>query len=462
MAAQETAVPATPNDLPSTQDTAGLFRSFVYKLAHVCDNTSGGTTMTAFTILRTVSGGVRYFFASNQRLPGELDATQEYVVRLLRLVNDSPPRSKITGLAEDEVLKAVLLFNQKRLTGYFRRLGFQARDCSDNASALESNNEELVTSSIRNFIESSQLETALPAEGSEFVNRIVELLRCVSILSKSPAGALIQEQARQGRMLGHKSQECWSEFQHTLSRIMAYIESVNFLRQAQKIWPVLFNRYEVVALPSSKPIPRPSRRKSETASAIVGRMTRKQEKMDLFRDYVASLQNFDLDERLRKEWRKDSFRPIVHAEIVLLDWLERNGGVMSQRFFNDWKYIGGSKPTCKLCHYYFELHDARVGHRSSHGNLYPSWRFPDVFEVQGEEGAKARQVMMRRVLDRIREDAFALVEQKVPASYKHHDSNTFSTMFTFQDRLTAEGKSIDGTRMDEIERLMKQTIIGNK
>ncbi|KAH6652250.1 hypothetical protein BKA67DRAFT_693424 [Truncatella angustata] len=457
IAARETAISATANELSNTRDPVELYRAFVYKLAHVCDNVIGGATITAFMILRSDSGGVQYYFASNQRSQEQLNVTQEYVTKLLRRVKDFSSRSSDSNLVHDEVLQLVLLFNQQRLSVYLKRLKFHARECLANPSALDTNDKAVVTSSIIGFLKSSRLETPLPTVGLEFVDRCEELLKQVSMLSKSPAGALIQAQARQGRMPGYRSQACWSEFQHTLSRILAYPESVKFLRKAQKTWPILFDNYEITPIPSSKPIPRPSREKSQTASAIVGRMTREQKKINIFREYVGTLQNFDLDARIQQEWRKESFRPIVHAEIVLLDWLERNGSVTTQRFFNNWKYIGGSKPTCKLCHYYFESHGSKIEHRPSHGNLYISWRFPDVFIVQGEEAKKARQTMMDRVLAKIRVDAFELVEQKVPPSYKDHDSNTFSAMVTLQDRLTIEERSTDG--MDIVTCLMEKATL---
>jgi hypothetical protein len=136
IAEQETAVPATSCELPNAQDPGDLFRAFVYKLAHVCDNVSGGATMTAFMVLSNSSDGVKYMFASNQRSPDELAATQRYVVRLLRLVGNPSPRSRITRLSEDEVLKAVLLFNQERFSGYFGRLPFQAEKCIASSSVL--------------------------------------------------------------------------------------------------------------------------------------------------------------------------------------------------------------------------------------------------------------------------------------------------------------------------------------
>ncbi|KAI4596875.1 hypothetical protein KJ359_005220 [Pestalotiopsis sp. 9143b] len=178
-----------------------------------------------------------------------------------------------------------------------------------------------------------------------------------------------------------------------------------------------------------------------------------------FREYAKSLQNFDLDARIQQGWSKESFRPIVHAEVLLLDWLERNGGTADHRFFNDWKYIGSSKPTCKLCHYYFECHGSMIQHRPSHGNLYISWRVPDVYTTQGEHVVEARQVIVDKVLDKIRKDAFSLVEQRVPPSYKDHDSNTFSAMVTLQDMLTTDDRSTHG--LDNVARLMQGMTLGN-
>jgi hypothetical protein len=237
-------------------------------------------------------------------------------------------------------------------------------------------------------------------------------------------------------MPGCKSQECWSEFQHSMSRILAYPDSVRLLRKARRIWPELFERYEILAVPSSSPIPKPGRRKSQTAEGIVGRMTSNRKEIDIFRNFVNTLQSFNLDDRIQHQWRKPSFRPIVHAEVVLLNWLENNGGVESRRFFNNCAYIGSSKPTCRLCHYYFEAHGSGVGHRPSHGNLYINWRVPDVFLSQGEQAKRSRQVIMQRMLVKIRNDAFQLVRRRVPPTFKKHDSNTFSARITFSDGST--------------------------
>jgi hypothetical protein len=242
-------------------------------------------------------------------------------------------------------------------------------------------------------------------------------------------------------MLGHRSQECWSELQHTMSRILAYHHSVRFFLRASKEWPELFREFDVSFVPSSKPMAKPCRNKSLSAESIVGRMTSKVNIIAEFRKFVNSLQKFDLDERVKAEYRKDTFRPIVHSEVLLLNWLGSGANISSRKFFNGFKYIGSSKPSCMLCAYYFEEKRAGIGYRPSHGNLYVNWRVPDLLRSQGTAGEHARQIMVDRMLVRIRDGTFDLVKKKVPFAYKKHDSNTFSAMMTHQETWTVGGNS---------------------
>src|SRR5690606_8122506 len=97
-----------------------------------------------------------------------------------------------------------------------------------------------------------------------------------------------------------------------------------------------------------------------------------------------------------------------------------------------WKYIGTSKRTCKLCHYYFQEHQSDVRHRSSHGNVYVNWRVPDVPKAQCPGAEEKSQGMVARVIIRIRKDAFDLVKKRVKPTYRSHDSITSSARLTLQ------------------------------
>ncbi|KAK8044988.1 hypothetical protein PG993_005012 [Apiospora rasikravindrae] len=418
VAASDTAIDGIPED----------YASFVYKLAHVCDNTKGGPTVTSFMVLRGDNGAdsIHYWFASNQRSRDELDETKTYVERLLKKVaqlsTTSQRQSPIQGQSptrrqspHDALLRDVLRFNTPRLALYLKTFHSRMKECLERCTKSLSEEDTLIEGAIR------RVQSALKHDPTNLKSYDQEELSesVIAELNKihgTSAGELITERAREGRMPGYRSQECWSDLQHTMSRIRAYSQSIVYFLEACKTWPNLFEDFVVSFVASSMPAPPLTRAKSRTAEQIVGRMTSHPREIEIFRNYVETLQGFNLDERIRGSMGK---KPIVHSEVLLLDWLNKTeGGVDPQRFFNEWMYIGASKPTCRLCHYYFESYDTVVEHRPSHKNIYNNWRVPDPLPSQGSDGVKARNDMMDRVLARIRRDAFALVKQRVPQSLK--------------------------------------------
>lgn len=255
------------------------------------------------------------------------------------------------------------------------------------------------------------------------------------------------------------SVECWSDLLHVVKRILAYPQSVQFILHAQRRWPELFRSVTVSFIPSSMANKFKVRNKSLTAGNIVGRMTSDAEEIALFRKHVLTLQQFALDERIQLEYEKKSFVPIVHAEVLLLDWLHNHGGTVPSRFFNDWAYIGSSKPTCKLCCFFFDGHRPSVGHRTSHGNLYPSWRLPDLLPSHGHSGRVRRDKMIKEVLGQVRDEAFNMVRTKLPPSYKDHDSNTFSATLTLDRNWTMNEPAGE---LDELASLMGEVELSDQ
>lgn len=252
-------------------------------------------------------------------------------------------------------------------------------------------------------------------------------------MEKTPAGAAIKARAMEERMPGVTSMECWPKLFHSMSRILAYLQSVKFLLRAKKEWPRLFQDPAVDFLSSSSSVAKPIRIKSQKANEIIGRMTRRASDIELYKTFVEALQTFDLDARIQQGFKKDTFKPTAHSEVILLNWLLKPGEVVPAKFFNDWAYIGSGKPTCKLCAHYFREHRSNVGHRPSHGNFYPSWRIPDVFPYQGQEAEKQKQLMVDRVLEKVRKDTFELVSEKASPSIKQADSNTHTARMTLED-----------------------------
>lgn len=247
------------------------------------------------------------------------------------------------------------------------------------------------------------------------------------------------------------SENCWYKFQHAMSRILAYPKSLACMLKTRQKWPVLFDQFYVFAVPSSQLQNRIiGRKKSYAARDIVGRMTRRETDIAAFREYVQDLQIYDLDSRIRAAFEDTDFKPIVHSEMLLLNFLEvSDGGINPARFWGGLQermYIGSSKPLCRLCKYYFEEHGSNVGHRESHGNLYTNWRFPDVLVSQGHSAVLRREQMLDKVLKRIRADAFQLIRDRVGPRGSYNDSNTWSADFTLRDNLS----TVAASDIDEI------------
>ncbi|KND92723.1 hypothetical protein TOPH_02769 [Tolypocladium ophioglossoides CBS 100239] len=416
--------PRPPEPVPiDVHDDKQVFQAFLNKLGHVCDSMKGGNTVTSFVALRHEhnQGGVNYWFAANRRSTDELEATATYVEGLLQKVNQVTEGREHENDVRIDLLCDILRFNRSRVSVYLRTLRSQIEECLTRMDVSDEN-----------------------------IENCREILHCLVRLDQSQAGAIIKERAANDRMLGIPSVECWSGLLHTTKRILAYAQSAQFLLFARRRWPELFDKPAVSFVPSSAPTQISIRNKSLTAESIVGRMTRKDKRIRVFRSFVQALQAFDLDDRIESEYRKSSFAPIVHSEILMLNWLETNGGLELCRFFNDWAYIGSSKPTCRLCDYYFQEHMSAVERRPSHGNLYPSWRFPDVLPSQGNSAVVARETMYNRVLQRVRKDAFDMAQKRAPPSCKEYDSNTFSATITLERYWTVAGSTAESDEVADV------------
>ncbi len=211
---------------------------------------------------------------------------------------------------------------------------------------------------------------------------------------------------------------------------MSYKRSVDILWYSGDMWPELFTYFEVSPIPSSVPNPNPLMTSPQTASAILSRLV----PVDSRAEYVGLVEtiqrSFDLDKVIQEKWTKKTFKTIVHAEILVLSRLETDGDTRPERFFGGWRYIGGSKPTCKLCYYYISSHPSGIHFRSSHANLYENWRMPDSADVHGvrkrDEALQKRQEITQKVVGHLRQDIQRILKERV-ADTRPHDSATIST-----------------------------------
>lgn len=262
--------------------------------------------------------------------------------------------------------------------------------------------------------------------GSFWIDHNVDIETCLGCLRKVKQFVKAYKTVRsdgQKDVVG-SSDESWLELKHCVSRMLAYEEATKSLSNAGKTWPQLFDKFKVCHIPSSKPGSTPLGKASHSAEAIIGRMSSDQAIMDTFHEYAEEMRMFDLDDRIREECTRTSFKPIIHSEILVQDWISRQGQNHYLRFFNGWRYIGSSKPPCRMCKYYFEACGSDITLRESHRNIYPNWGFPNAHGPEGSPAAKRWQKSLNRMMDRIRQDAFKVIIEKCSES-KRHDSITY-------------------------------------
>lgn len=251
----------------------------------------------------------------------------------------------------------------------------------------------------------------------------------------------------------------WAEMRHAAGRLLSYFEGVETLIEArsQPEWAQLFYDFEIVCLPSSHPERNPivGSRKNASAADILERMASafkiNPAELAVFQTGAEQLQMFDLNERIKKQNSSQHFRPIVHAEVLVHDSLRDLPG--RPRYFGGYSYIGTSKPTCRLCDYYFRAMARTLGDpvrvRPSHGNLYLNWRAPDVYESDDQnEAVKRREAVLNDMNLSVRNDTLNTLENKI-GNRKSHDSNTSRTYA--RGGVSVEHSSVvDGNQDDDL------------
>jgi hypothetical protein len=152
-----------------------------------------------------------------------------------------------------------------------------------------------------------------------------------------------------------------------------------------------------------------------------------------YRQNAARLQSWGLDKRIQEVTHHEHFKPIVHAEILVDDAIRRDqrGAEAGEplRFFRQaefGRYIGASKPTCRLCALYFDCQSDGVTVRPSHHNMYYQWRTPDVFVNDGEGVKKERDTVLEGMIPKLRGAVFQAISDG-SATWDRFDSNDSPT-----------------------------------
>lgn len=292
----------------------------------------------------------------------------------------------------------------------------------------------------------------------------LKLIRAVSCEQIAEIKEAIRDKARDSEIT--RSQD-WCELRHCIQRWRSYGDAAKTIHHASKRWPSLFKDFKILTLPSSNRMFKPILKFNITADTIVQGIAA----ADSIEREVPSaaskllqqaepLKLMDIDQAIQDIVGKSTFRPIVHAEILIYDYLLKKGIIdHPANFWNQWQYIASSKPTCRLCHYFFqsqEYHQIQV--RRSHFNLYINWRLP----TTGDDNPglqEAYSKLLSKIAGQIRLDARKTLELKT-AKQKKHDSNTYSTPYGARQRArSASNSAMAQSSTDSLSEAMSEATV---
>lgn len=253
-------------------------------------------------------------------------------------------------------------------------------------------------------------------------------IKAIHDSQSSQLEAAITSRARDGDI---SETECWTNLRHHFGRLLSYRQASEIIISASVRWPNLFRGFTITSVPSSIPWENPLRGGEDiTAEKVVRHLWDADHDAETLNGALTraeEMQKLQFDKHLREQAYKKEFQPRVHSEVLVHDSLQRRGIDHSSQYWNGWKFIGASKPTCRLCQYYFDEHYDKVNVPHSHQNLYRSWRLPDVTASgpRGEMERQSRLALLSKITKRVRSDVQRTLRDRASPG-KRHDSNTAS------------------------------------
>ncbi|RFU73328.1 hypothetical protein TARUN_8920 [Trichoderma arundinaceum] len=411
------------------------FQQYLSKLALICDTEKGKFTMTALACLEGAKGP-EYVFASNYRKPMELEDTKKFLERLLDYIVTNPEKHK-PKTHKKQVLWRILEFNFGKLDYYLGTL-VTVLDCCINECEVRRRpadhqilnrlyelrnkvnfSRDMTTNDFQMQVDCETLIKAIHASNNDSLEMVIE-----SRIKEEHAGA----------------SENWYELRHYLGRLHSYRQASEVLVAASIKWPELFKNARISYISSARPkhIPVP---KSSSINDIVSVALPEYDVPNLDAD-IAELEAFNLGEEIRQQLQKRRMTTLIHGEVQLHNYLVQRRKINSSDFWSGSMFIATSKPSCRLCHYYFDSPTNDFKIQASHMNIYPKWRLPDIYENQNEEAKERFEKVVEHIIEKMQHDLLQAFQNKVWDG-KRHDSRTDShrrmwTRATNLSRDTAE------------------------
>ncbi|KAK1826806.1 hypothetical protein QBC39DRAFT_363484 [Podospora conica] len=427
------------------------YETYVNKLAHICDCAKGGKNVSAFAILQL--GVIQYYFTSNDRDEEEYEQTSDYITDVLNTLGkatDEEVASRSTNSVPSAVfrrlLQKILHFNLSRIKGYIysmkKHLGFCIKvtkeDPSKDARAILEDLERLQT-----LLQFAAGETT----PDQFVDGSQAVIQALDTMYNPQFKEYLHLRTQNNT----EPDAPWIVVGHSIGRLLSYYYDVDILFKARRQLPQLFEDFEVHWIPSASTEKPTIPRAKLDAATIIGKMWNEPLKSE-YTKHAALLEHSSISLNAEITRIAKSFSTTVHAEVNLhahvLRLLRGQGdGHEVPAFFHGIKYIGCSKPTCRLCELWFANHPSDVRVRKGHRNLYAEWRPADA----DGKAAEMRDVTLNRMIPLLRDEVAGDLRDRC-ATRSLNDSNDVPTNLP----LTCTGTDVFSTRsvVDDLASMM--------
>ena len=232
---------------------------------------------------------------------------------------------------------------------------------------------------------------------------------------------------------------------HYIGRLGSHLKAAKILTTAGWKMPSLFENITIQIRPSPPPSLPPPVDQQMTLNGIINRMIGNDPKETLRYQEALEIMDtkFDILNRFRAKFQAETFRPRVHAELILLEYFYKH----RVQFVGNDRFIACSKPACYCCYHYISVHPGGFVRPASHGVRHLNWRAPDLIDETDTEEKKHQRDVLNKVIKQIRLDALRQIEQRRGPSPWHPDSTTGITSSMARNTI-AEGASESGLSSD--------------
>ncbi|OBT85143.1 hypothetical protein VE02_05607 [Pseudogymnoascus sp. 03VT05] len=370
------------------QDETELRRSFVDKLAYICDFKKGGSTVTALALQKTYQG-VTFWIGANETIKPKVIEFLQQILQVLKTVNGASRQT-----AETLLLALIVPFNEKRLDYYWTALKKVLPLCMERIDDLES----------------SADAKPPPKE----LTALKTLLSALPKLSETRIDLLTAS--------GNAHCKFFDDIRHLLGRLGEHLKATKTIVSAALRFPAILDEFEIKARASPPARCYFQSSHSITLDGIASRIFTKDDDVIHYQEALETLEQTSNGALLSRLHQECLFKTRVHAELLLADFFYWH----QFDFVADDPYIGCSKPACFNCFQYILAHPGNFALPACHNKLYLAWRTPDIGEdtVPVLTASRIREAITSKMNSNIRAELRRQIDGRYAKKAAQYDSVT--------------------------------------